>query len=163
MRTQRVALMILALMTFTAYADTVAPAERRAILDAIRGSAAQEAGQPLKIKVDQLNVDDGWAVLVGELVAQDGGSLDWSKSQDCQTDFDRMLWAVLAQRHNQWQIEEIYICASEPPWWYLQENQGLIWPCGVYAGLTASEVEGTLEDECRRERSSPSPAAKQAQ
>lgn len=152
-------LTILALMAATASAGEPAQAERRAILDAVRAAAMVDARQPVKIKVDRLNVDGGWAVLVGELVARDGAQLDWGQIPDCDADLDRMLWAVAAQHQGQWQTEQIYICASEPPWWYLQEDEGLIWPCGVYAGLEASDGQGTLEQQCRRQPPSATPAA----
>lgn len=121
-------------------------AQRKAILDAARPVAQSMANQPVRIKVDRLNVDSGWAVLVGELVAPAGGRLDWSKARGCDADLDKMLWVVLAKADGQWRVAQIEVCSPEPPYWYLQE---LTWPCGVYAGLQRAEGE-MLEAECRR-------------
>lgn len=121
-------------------------AQRKAILDAARPVAQSMANQPVRIKVDRLNVDSGWAVLVGELVAPPGGRLDWRKARDCEPDLDKMLWVVLAKADDHWRVAQIEVCSPEPPYWYLQE---LTWPCGVYAGLQRVEGE-TLETECRR-------------
>ncbi|MET3181619.1 UNVERIFIED_ORG: hypothetical protein ABIC43_004794 [Variovorax guangxiensis] len=128
-------------------------AERRSILDAARPVAARDAGQPVKIKVDVLNVDTGWAVLVGELVSPSGGSPDWEKAGQCHPALDKMLWVVLKKSAGAWKVRHIDICASEPPYWYLDSLYGgLVWPCGVYAGLDAGSEDGPLEKQCRAQR-----------
>ncbi|WP_028103733.1 hypothetical protein [Pseudoduganella violaceinigra] len=132
-------------------ARAIEPGERKNILDAIRPLAAQEANQPVRIKVDTLNVDSGWAVLVGNLVGPPGQYIDWDRSFSCKEDLDRMLWVVLHKNKKGWQVKHMDICASEPPYWYIEQYGGLVWPCGVYKGLQVGEE--TLETQCRRERS----------
>lgn len=131
-------------------AQTLTAEERRSILDAARPVAAEEAQQPVRIKVERLNVDGGWAVLVGELVSPAGKALDWNKT-DCHPDLDKMLWVVLHKTRKEWRVRHIEICASEPPYWYLEQYGGIVWPCGVYAGLERGGA-GTIEDECRRRK-----------
>lgn len=139
------------LMLVSAHASSQVPfaQERRAILDEIRPRAAQEAGQSVLIKVDRLNIDGGWAVLIGDLVTPMGTPLDWNKAKDCDPTLDKMLWAVLQKTATGWHIRQLYICSPEPPYWYVEQEIGLIWPCGVYRGLETGDDE-TLEERCRR-------------
>lgn len=128
-------------------------AERRSILDAARPVAARDAGQPVKIKVEVQNVDAGWAVLIGELVSPSGGSPDWERASGCHPALDKMLWVVLKKSAGGWKVKHIEICASEPPYWYLDSLYGgLVWPCGVYAGLDAGSEDGPLEKQCRAQK-----------
>jgi hypothetical protein len=146
-----------AFVLFTGLAGTAwgmdAAAERRPVLDAARPVAASRAGQPVKIKVDVLNTDAGWAVLIGELVSPSGASLDWEKAEGCHPDLDKMLWVVLKKSAGKWKVRHIDICASEPPYWSLDALYGgLVWPCGVYAGLDAGGEDGPLEKQCREQK-----------
>ncbi|MFZ1873882.1 MAG: DUF4431 domain-containing protein [Chania sp.] len=138
-----------------AKANTPQPtnSERKPILDAIRPAAASEAGQAVLIKVDKLNVSNEWAVLVGELVATDGGNLNWKLAKDCEADLDKMLWVVLNKSSNQWRLKEMDICSPEPPYWYL-EDKDLTMPCEVYAGLN-NGGNSSLEERCRVQRNKP--------
>ena len=122
-------------------------AERQSILGAVRPTATRMAGQAIRVKIDKLNVDRGWAVLVGSLVSTTGRGIDWSLAKDCNAGLDKMLWVVLQKSNKVWQVKHIEICAPEPPNWNLEQYGGLIWPCGVYSGLETGEDE-TLEDRC---------------
>lgn len=146
MRDYLAALCLGAALVLPASAKGPAGTERQAILDAARPVAQSLAQQPVRIKVDRLNVDSGWAVLIGELVTPAGGKPDWNKAAQCDANLDAMLWVVLAKADGGWRVAQIEVCASEPPYWYLQQ---LTWPCGVYAGLQRTEAE-TIEAECRR-------------
>lgn len=129
-------------------------AERKALLDAARPPAAAKAGQPVRIKVDRLNVDSGWAVLVGSLVSPapgKGGDIDWRLADGCHPALDKMLWVVLHKAGATWRVKHIDICASEPPYWYMEQYGGLVWPCGVYAGLEDGSEDGPLESRCRKQ------------
>ncbi|WP_051916865.1 MULTISPECIES: DUF4431 domain-containing protein [unclassified Serratia (in: enterobacteria)] len=126
--------------------------ERKPILDAIRPVAASKAGQEVRIKVDRLNVSNEWAVLVGQLLATDGGDLNWRLAKDCEADLDKMLWVVLNKSSSQWHVKVMDICSPEPPYWYL-EDKDLTMPCEVYAGLNNGEKD--LEERCRILRNKP--------
>jgi hypothetical protein len=125
-------------------------AERQSILGAVRPTATHMAGQAIRMKIDRLNVDRGWAVLVGSLVSTTSRGIDWSLAKDCAPELDKMLWVVLHKRNSVWRVKHIEICAPEPPYWNLEQYGGLIWPCGVYSGLETGEDE-TLEDRCRNQ------------
>jgi hypothetical protein len=125
--------------------------ERHAILDAARPVAAEQAGQAVRIKVDRINEDGGWAVLVGELVGARGRALDWSLASGCDLNLDKMLWVVLHRTGAGWSVKHMEICASEPPYWYLEQYGGFVWPCGVYAGLENGR-DRDLEAQCREDR-----------
>lgn len=124
-------------------------AERRELLDALRPQAMQRTGQAVLFRVDRLNVDRGWALLIGELVTPAGGPLAWERVAECHPELDKMLWAVLARTQGRWQVKHLEVCASEPPHWSLEQFGGLRWPCGVYAGLQGPEGQD-LEAACRR-------------
>lgn len=127
--------------------------DRKALLDATRPQAAAKAGQPVRIKVDRLNVDRDWAVLVGSLAPAPGkGDIDWGLSDGCHPALDKMLWVVLHKAGTTWRVKHIDICASEPPYWYMEQYGGLVWPCGVYAGLEDGGEGGTLESRCRKQQ-----------
>ena len=125
--------------------------ERALLLNAVRPKAAALAAQPVRIKVDRLNVDRGWAMLVGELRGVGNEHLVWSKAHGCEPELDKMLWVVLRQSGGRWTVNQIEICASEPPYWYLERYGGFVWPCGVYTGLQIGGGD-TLEKECRRQK-----------
>ena len=108
------------------------------------------AGQAIRVKIDRLNVDRGWAVLVGNLVSTTGRGIDWSLAKGCAPELDKMLWVVLQKSNKVWRVKHIEICAPEPPYWNLEQYGGLIWPCGVYSGLETGEDE-ILEDRCRNQ------------
>lgn len=141
---------LVALLLCAASSQALDPTLRKQILDAVRPPAAAKAGQPVLIRVERLNVDKDWAVLVGSLVSASGTDLDWNKAKDCHPDLDKMLWAVARRTGTTWKIQQLDICASEPPYWYLSDKP-LTWPCGVYEGLTNGS--GTdLADQCRQQR-----------
>ena len=135
----------LAGLSFSACA--LSQAERQEFLDAVRPIAEKQAGQPVRFKVDRLNVDAGWALMVGSLLPVDGRKLDWRKAEGCEPDLDKMLWVVAKKEAQGWLVKKIEICASEPPYWYL-DKADYQRPCGIYAGL---EVSGdrTAEQDCR--------------
>ncbi len=122
--------------------------ERADLLDATRPVAAKLAGQPVRLRVDRLSQDSGWAILVGKLVGLPGQALNWEQTKGCHPDLDKILWVVLQKDGQAWQVKHIDICAPEPPYWYLEQYGGLVWPCGVYAGLQSSEGSD-LEQQCR--------------
>lgn len=141
---------LIALAVAASSTHALDPALRKQILDAVRPPAAAKAGQPVLIRVDRLNVDGDWAVLVGNLLSKAGTDLDWEKAKDCHPDLDKMLWAVARRSGTTWKVQQLDICASEPPYWYLADKP-LTWPCGVYEGLT--DGGGTdLAQLCRQKR-----------
>jgi len=136
------------LTALLAQAAELPATERQAILEAARGPATVQAGQPVRFVVTRLNVDANWAVLVGSLVQANGGPLDWRKAKACDPQLDKMLWAVLARADGRWRVAQLDVCATEPPYWMTREQGGFVWPCGVYAGL--SDAQGrSLEAACR--------------
>lgn len=122
--------------------------ERQEFLDAIRPEAIRMAGQSVRFKVDRLNVEGAWAVLVGELMAQDGKAMDWNKAKYCDPTLDKMLWVVARKETSGWRVKEMFLCAPEPPYWNLEPRKAFSRPCGLYAGLEISGDE-TLEQQCR--------------
>lgn len=138
-------------VNFAAAQVGLSPTERRALLETIRPAATQRTGQPVKFKVERLNVDGDWALLTGELVSSTGGPPDWNKAQECHPELDKLLWVVLAKKGGRWQVKHLEVCATEPPHWSLAQFGGFAWPCGVYAGLQGPTGED-LQAACRSER-----------
>jgi hypothetical protein len=144
-------------LAFTQLAWAMSQAERSAFLNAIRPEAARLAGQPVKFKVSKINQEGNWALLMGELISTNNQALDWSKSLECNDDLDKMLWviakkeAIANKGSKHWKIAEIYICASEPPYWYLNDEANVAYnrPCGLYKGLSLPEPwPNTAQDQC---------------
>ena len=140
-------LLFLAQLSIASVASAMNSEDRRAFLDAIRPEAAQRAGQPVRFKVNTLNQDGIWAVLVGELMAVEGKTMDWNKAKSCEPDLDKMLWVVAKKEKTGWRVLEMEICASEPPYWYLKPKEAFTRPCGIYAGLETGKK--TVEQQCR--------------
>ncbi len=122
-------------------------ADRQELLDAIRPEATKRAGQAVRFRVDTLNYDAGWAVLVGGLMAQEGQRMDWNRAKECEPELDKMLWVVAKRDASGWRVIEMSICATEPPYWSLKE-EAFMRPCGIYAGLQV-DAKRTVEQQCR--------------
>jgi len=141
-----------------ASAVPLSPAERRALLAAIRPRAAQRVGQPVKFMVERLNVDGDWALLTGGLVSTSGGQLDWERVRECHRELDKLLWVVLARQAGTWQVKHLEVCATEQPHWSLELFGGFAWPCGLYTGLEGPTGQD-LAAACRTARLAPAPAS----
>jgi len=140
--------LVLATLSVAAPARDPTPAERRAILDAVRPPAAAMADQPVRIRVETLNVDADWAILIGDLHGAPGVPMVWSAERNCDPNYGHGLWAVVNRVDGQWRVKHLDICVVEPVYWDLSAYGGTVWPCGVYAGL--SSVDGKdLEAQCR--------------
>ncbi|MBK9614243.1 MAG: hypothetical protein IPO35_01550 [Uliginosibacterium sp.] len=135
------------LATHTAWA--LDPVVRRDILDTIRPAAATRAGQEVRIVVDTLNVDGDWALLAGSLVGKDNRPMKVELAKECSPELDRLLFAVLTRKQGSWSIKHLEICATEPPYWYLDQLNSAAWPCGLFAGLSSAEGED-LQRACLR-------------
>lgn len=133
------------------HAESAVP-ERKQILDAARPAIERVLRQPVQFVVDRLNVDSDWALLTGELRQASGKPIDWRKAPPgfCEPDLDKMLWLVLAKTHGRWRMAQFEVCAAEPPYWYLDDRGGYLWPCGLYAGLRGGEGIDLAAD-CRRQ------------
>lgn len=135
----------------------ITPSERREFLDTIRPEVTRLAGQPIRFKVDTLNYQGGWAVLVGEVMALAGKSLDWGKAKNCDPTLDKVLWVVAQKNGVDWQVKEMFICSPEPPYWYLEPKEAFLRPCGIYAGLQTG-ANMTVEQACKAFQSQKGPA-----
>ena len=122
--------------------------ERKAILDAVRPQAAAKADQPVRIRVDTLNVDSDWAILIGDLVGQPGTPMVWSAERNCDPNYGHGLWAVLNRVDGSWRVKHLDICVVEPISWDLSPYGGTVWPCGVYEGMSTADGKD-LEERCR--------------
>lgn len=140
-------------MTSRAAAQSLAPtkADRTAILDAVRAPAAMRTRQAVRIVVSRLNRVGEWAVLEGELVSVKGRSLDWSRASECEPELDKRLWSIVRRSPRGWDVVQLAVCASEPPYWDPTFLARTSVPCDVLAGLTSSEGKD-LVAECRRVR-----------
>jgi hypothetical protein len=143
---------LLGLLCLATAACTAAATDRVRLLETIRSAARVQAGQAVALQLDRLNIEQDWALAVGTLEPVDGGELDWSRARDplCHQDLDKSLWVIARQADGRWQIDTLWICASEPPYWYLQDEQATAFsrPCGLYAGLQVA-ADMTAEDQCR--------------
>ncbi len=123
--------------------------ERRELLEAIRPEAVRQAGgQAVRFRIDRLNRDGDWAMIIGSVEGEAGRPIDWHRAGDCEPTLDKMLWVVARKEATGWRAVHLTICSPEPPYWYLEEYGGFVWPCGVYAGLHAGDGQD-LASQCR--------------
>ncbi|CAH0533822.1 hypothetical protein VST7929_01697 [Vibrio stylophorae] len=122
--------------------------KQSAVIAALEQKARVEFGQAVTISVERVNVDQDWAVVVGEIESEKDAK-PWYQGHYCDHGLDKALWAVMQKNGDSWRYDQLYWCATEPVYWYLEDEIGLIWPCGVYQGLQATAGE-TLEQTCRR-------------
>lgn len=87
----------------------------------------------------------------GLILAEPGKRIDWDLAEGCHPDLDKLLWVVAKRTAGRWQAKHLFICASEPPNWYLEQFDGFVWPCGVYKGLNDGGGRD-LEAQCRQSR-----------
>jgi len=126
-------------------------AERQDVLAALRPPVERLAGQPVKFRVDRLNIDAQWAVLHGELVRPDGGEPDWSLAREdtnCHMDLDKGVFAVAHKVDDRWTSEYIDICESEPAYWDVPHLEQIGFPCDLLRGFDAGAEQTPLE-ECK--------------
>ena len=142
-------------------ASALTGAQRRELLDAVRPEAARKAGQPVRISIDRLNHSGEWALIVGEVVAPEGKVMDWDKAEDCNPSLDKMLWVVARKSPAGWRVEEMNICAAEPPYWDFADHPAVPFsrPCALYAGL-ATTAQATAEQECKAYKKRQPPASR---
>lgn len=125
-------------------------AERAEFFNAIRPQVEILAGQPVKFVVSTLNHQDNWFLLFGHLVATDGKDIDWHKAKDCDPILDKALWVVAEKVEDRWRVDELFICATEPPYWYLEKPAAFSRPCGLYKGFRDTAEGNGLEEECKQ-------------
>ncbi|MFZ6800566.1 hypothetical protein [Undibacterium sp. Di24W] len=82
---------LLLLIANSLAAFAVTKYERKEWLDALRPEATRLAGQPIRFRVDKLNLEGDWALIVGSLMAAEGHIMDWSKAKGCYPTLDKML------------------------------------------------------------------------
>lgn len=154
-------LLVLWLLVGCSAAFALTGAQRRELLDAIRPEATRQAGQPVRFSIDRLNHSGDWALIVGTVLAQEGKVMDWDKAEDCNPSLDKMLWVVARKSPAGWRVEEMNICAAEPPYWDFVDHPAAPFsrPCGLYAGL-ATAAQTTAEQECKAYRKRQSRASR---
>ena len=131
-----------------AFAAGVSGPVRKDVLDAIRPAAAAMAGQPLRIKVRILNVDRGWALLIGESQTPAGEEPDWTLSEECDNGLDKGLFALAHLVEGHWKVTHLDMCEGDPPWEEPRFYDGLDLPCGIYKGVPSIYTDKPI-DLCR--------------
>jgi hypothetical protein len=107
------------------------------------------AGQPLRIKVGILNVDRGWALLIGESLTPSGAQPDWRLSPECDNGLDKGLFALAHRVEGRWQVTHLAMCDGDPPYERPEYDDGLDLPCGIYQGVPSIYDDKPL-DLCRQ-------------
>ena len=126
------------------------PAERRAVLDALRPVVAAHVGAPVKLVVQRLGVAEGWAIFEGDPVAPDGKPLDWSHSAErayCsgETVGPGPTFAILHRRGDGWRVEQFETCPEEPPYWEPERLHLEDRPCALFEDLSDSKGQSIAE------------------
>jgi hypothetical protein len=127
---------------------------RKQVLDAIRPAVAKMAGQPVRIKVDVLNVDRDWALLLGDSRAPDGNEPDWTLSDECDNGLDKKLFVLAHRVDGHWRVTHLDMCEGDPPYENPAFYDGLDLPCGIYVGVPSAFTDKPI-DLCRRHQGLP--------
>src|SRR5690606_15569766 len=67
-----------------------------ALLETVRRAASAQAGQPVQLVPETVNLAGDWALVFGGVSGEDGTAPDWSRARDaaCHEDLDKALWAI---------------------------------------------------------------------
>jgi hypothetical protein len=92
-------------------------AERKAILSALRVPVQKELKKPVRLKVDHLKVQDGWAFLRGVPQQRGGKPMNYKSTpyQEAITlgVFDDWICALLRKQRGKWQVVTYVIGATD--------------------------------------------------
>ena len=127
------------------HAAGVAGPVRRQVLDAVRPAAAKMAGQAVRIKVRVINVDRGWALVIGDTQTPSGDEPDWTLSEDCDNGLDKTLFALAHRVDGRWQVTHLDLCDGDPPYEQPQYYDGLDLPCGIYRGVPSIYTDKPID------------------
>ena len=96
--------------------DVANPAERRTILDSVRGTVERALGPPIEFRVTTLRVCGGWAFMITEPQRPGGGPIQWNRTV-CRGDTSHLVGA-LSQRDatGAWRLVEYALCPSDVAW-----------------------------------------------
>jgi hypothetical protein len=97
-------------------ANVVNPAERRIILDSVRGTVERALGAPIEFRVTTIRVCGGWAFMIAEPQRPGGGTIQWNRTV-CRGDTSHLVGA-LSQRDASgiWRLVENALCPSDVAW-----------------------------------------------
>jgi hypothetical protein len=99
-------------------AGSLPPAERKAILDALRPVVEEEVGSTVEFVVDKLQVERGWAFVQAEPQRPDGTPIDEAHYYpETWTDMDGLTTtAILKRQGKRWRVVEWRMGATDA--WY---------------------------------------------
>ena len=99
-------------------AITPTPAERKAVLDALRPAVETKLGPNVEFVVQVIRVEDGWAFVMADPQRKGGKAIDGRRI--CGEDFDKMdgwrVDAALQRRNGRWEVVDYGIGATDV--WY---------------------------------------------
>jgi len=100
-----------------AYTPEKGSAERKAITDALRVPVQKKLKQQVVFKVDHLNVQNGWAFLLGAPQRPDGGAIDYRDTPYADAynagAFGDDVMALLHKVGGQWRVVQYVIGATD--------------------------------------------------
>lgn len=102
------------------YTPAVGSAERKAIMDALRGPVEAELNQNIKFVAKQFTVCRGWAFLEAEPQRPGDHEVDWSitpyRDEVQEGICGGYVHALLVRDAGHWRVREKIICASDVPY-----------------------------------------------
>ncbi len=103
-----------------AYTPDKGSAERKAITDALRIPVERKLKQGVIFKIDHLQVQTGWAFLLGTPRRSDGGQIDYRNTPYAEAQkagaFDDGVVALLHKVGGQWRVVQYVIGATDVPY-----------------------------------------------
>lgn len=103
-----------------AYTPDKGSAERKAITDALRVPVERKLKQGVIFKIDHLQVQTGWAFLLGTPRRPDGGQIDYRNTPYAEAvkagAFDDGVVALLHKVGGRWRVVQYVIGATDVPY-----------------------------------------------
>lgn len=102
------------------YTPAIGSAERKAIMDALRGPVEAELNQNIKFVAKKFTVCHGWAFLEAEPQQPGGHGVDWTitpyRDEVQQGVCGGYVHALLVRDAGHWRVRTKIICASDVPY-----------------------------------------------
>ncbi len=97
--------------------DVANPAERRTILDSVRGTVIHELGAPIQFKVSTIRVCGNWAFAIATPQRPGGDAISWNQTDACSGDTSH-LGGALSRRDaaGAWRLVDYALCPSDVAW-----------------------------------------------
>lgn len=94
---------------------TVTGAERKIILDALRGPVQTELVQPVEFVVDKIVKNGAWAFVIARPQKPGGAPIAWQNTV-CKGDVSHLVGGLLEMKEGVWIVRTTALCPTDVAW-----------------------------------------------